>query len=597
MYTGDWWWSVQVRVRIQNVSILSDERSQGSLESRQPGATVVPLIVSTDKTQLTVFGGKMAYPVYMTIGNIPKELRRKPSRCAQVLLGYIPTTKLEGITNKAARRRALANLFHFCLEILFTPIAMHGEAGLPIMSGDGIWRRCHPILANFIGDYPEQALVTCTYYGECPKCEVPCDRLGDCNSFPSRNYGKALDIYALADGNVRTFHAACRDGGIKPVFHPFWESLPAFDVYISITPDVLHQLLQGVMKHLIAWVSNSLIFGRQRINARCQLMPPNHHVVLFPKGITSLTRVSGKEHKNICRVLLGLIVDLQLPAGSSSARLLKAVRGSLDFLYLAQLPSQSSNTICRLERALDMFHENKDVFVDLGVRDHFNVPKIHSLLHYSSSIRLFGTTDNYNTEQTERLHIDFTKDAYRATNHKDEYYQMTTWLERREKLQQHAMFIEWRQRQHLPTSVPPQRPIGTPPQPSLRYLKMTRNPTLRRVPFDAIISNYGAVDFQDVLGDFLAHLREPNVSGRALRNRGENTLIPFQYVPVFHKIKFTDREGTIIDSVHIRPEQLDTHGRIIPARFDTVLIRTGQQPGNTRGNQGRLWSHCYQVKI
>ena len=111
---------------------------QESLESRQPGATIVPLIVSTDKTQLTIFGGKQAYPVYMTIGNIPKEIRRKPSRHAQMLVGYIPMTKLEGIRNQAARRHAVANLFHFCLQIILAPIASPGETGLLMMGGDGI---------------------------------------------------------------------------------------------------------------------------------------------------------------------------------------------------------------------------------------------------------------------------------------------------------------------------------------------------------------------------------------------------------------------------------------------------------------------------
>ena len=38
-----------------------------------------------------------------------------------------------------------------------------------------------------------------------------------------------------------------------------------------------------------------------------------------------------------------------------------------------------------------------------------------------SSIQLFGSMDNYNMEQSERLHIDFAKNAYRALNHKDEY--------------------------------------------------------------------------------------------------------------------------------------------------------------------------------
>jgi hypothetical protein len=328
----------------------------------------------------------------------------------------------------------------------------------------------------------------------------------------SRDYRRALDTYALADGDVRTFHAACRANGIKPVFHPFWEFLPLVNIYISITPDVLHQLLQGVMKHLIGWLSHPSVFGRQGIDARCRLMPPNHHIHLFPRGITVLSHVSGKEHKNMCRILLGLVVDLHLPNGSSSPRVLKAVCGLLDFLYLAQLPSQTTDTITRLEHSLVVFHENKDIFVDLGVREHFNVPKIHSLLHYCSSVLLFGTTDNYNTEQTERLHIDFTKDAYRATNHKDEYNQMMTWLERREKLQRHAMFIKWRQQQHSHASVLPQRSMG-PPQPSTRYLRMTQNPTLRRVSFDDIVFKYGAVDFQDLLGDFLAHLRDSSLSG------------------------------------------------------------------------------------
>jgi hypothetical protein len=41
--------------------------------------------------------------------------------------------------------------------------------------------------------------------------------------------------------------------------------------------------------------------------------------------------------------------------------------------------------------------------------------------HYLDDITLFGTTDNYNTEQTENLHIDIAKNAYCASNCCDEY--------------------------------------------------------------------------------------------------------------------------------------------------------------------------------
>ena len=106
----------------------------------------------------------------------------------------------------------------------------------------------------------------------------------------------------------------------------------------------------------------------------------------------------------------------------------------MDFLFIAQYQCQTSNTIQQLEDCLSVFHDNKDVFLDLGVRENFNLPKLHSLTHYASSIRLFGTTDNYNTEQFEHLHINFTKKPYHASNCKDEYFQMTKWLECREKV-------------------------------------------------------------------------------------------------------------------------------------------------------------------
>ena len=134
---------------------------------------MVPVILSSDKTQLTLFGSKSAYPVYLSIRNIPKVLRQKPTQRALMLLGYIPTTKLEHIDNKSTRRRALANLFHTCMQKILVPIETYGKTSIPMVTGDGIWHRCHPILTTFIGDYPEQSLVTCTYNQRCPKCTVP----------------------------------------------------------------------------------------------------------------------------------------------------------------------------------------------------------------------------------------------------------------------------------------------------------------------------------------------------------------------------------------------------------------------------------------
>jgi len=220
--------------------------------------------MSSDKTQLTHFRDKMAYPIYLTIGNIPKQIRQKLSSHAQILIGYIPVTKFTSISNKSARRRALANLFHACLREVLGPISSYGETGLEMSSGDGIWRRCHPIFAIFVADYQEQVLVTCTYNGRCPKCMIPADQLGKYESFLPHVQSLVLDIYDLADGNVHTFHQACGKTGMKPVYHPFWEMLPLVDIFILITPDILHQVLQGMVRHLVAWLIS--IFGTVAID-------------------------------------------------------------------------------------------------------------------------------------------------------------------------------------------------------------------------------------------------------------------------------------------------------------------------------------------
>jgi hypothetical protein len=129
--------------------------------------------------QVTQFSSKSAYPIYLTIGNLPKDIRCKPSRRGQILLAYLPTTKLKHVPSAAARRRLLHNLFHSCLKKILEPLEDIGIEGIAMADGHGVLRRIHPIIAVYIGDYPEQVLVTCTKSRQCPKCTVEPDELGN----------------------------------------------------------------------------------------------------------------------------------------------------------------------------------------------------------------------------------------------------------------------------------------------------------------------------------------------------------------------------------------------------------------------------------
>jgi len=389
------------------LNLLLQER----LDKRKPGATVVPIILSSDKTQVTVFRNKSAYPIYLTIGNIPKEIRRKPSQRAYILLGYLPTTRLSHITNQAARRRCIANLFHAAVNHITAPLQAPGAKGMIIPTGDGTHYRAHPIFAVYIGDYPEQVLVTCSITGDCPVCTIHRDSVGaDTDPLPLRNLTSILNIFSMVDTSIDNFLQGCADLRIKPVFNPFWEHLSYSNVFHSITPDILHQLYQGVFKHLAAWVTDA--YGAAEIDARCRRIPPNHNIRGFFKGISSFSRVTGQEHDQISRFFLSLIADCPLPDGFSPKRLVQAVRGLINFLFIAQYPVHSTSTLRRLRASLELFHANKDVFIDLEIRSNFKIPKLHFLNHYIDRIEYFGSLDNFNTENTERLHIDLAKDAY-----------------------------------------------------------------------------------------------------------------------------------------------------------------------------------------
>jgi hypothetical protein len=305
--------------------------------------------------------------------------------------------------------------------------------------------------------------------------------------------------------------------------------------------------------------------------------------------------LTGQEHGDICHILLGLIVDLCLVDNFASARLITAVRALLDCLYLSQYPLHSTLTLQLLENAIDTFDSNKDIFIDLGIRQHFKINKFHFLRrHYVPAIKLYGTTDNYNTEYTERLHIDLAKNAYRSTNRKDEYPQMTTWLIRREKMHYHATFVSWKA---AGRPLPDQWTLSAAAR-DRRRLQFTKHPTRKAVTFDELIEGYGADCFRQSLAEFMVQLRNPDWSRIRVQTTAAYWEAPFHRVAVYHKIKmlqqdtdgFTGVDG-VLDSVHVKPSRKNKRGSIIPGRFDTVLFDNLTQE-NIAGVIGLSSSSC-----
>ncbi|KAI0739540.1 hypothetical protein C8Q80DRAFT_1221997 [Daedaleopsis nitida] len=294
MWTGVWWHAIQ--------SLLP------------PGATLAPIIIATDKTQLTQFsGGKSAYPVYLTIGNLPKAVRRKPSLHPCVLLGYLSVDKIsqESLTQRELRAHN-QRLFHELMRVILEPSVQAGKEGIGMTDGDGAVHRVFPILAAYVADYPEQCLVSCSKYGSCPKCQCPPDTLSSSDSHPLCTQPWTEGVIANAKASstsMAQFHRSCMQQQVSgSVYHPFWADLPYANINTAITPDVLHQLYQGVFKHLVNWCMR--IMSEEESDRRVRALPPAYGVHHFKNDVSALTQISGSERKRMAKILLGCLVGV-----------------------------------------------------------------------------------------------------------------------------------------------------------------------------------------------------------------------------------------------------------------------------------------------
>ncbi|KDQ62232.1 hypothetical protein JAAARDRAFT_100345, partial [Jaapia argillacea MUCL 33604] len=142
------------------------------------GVTLLPVILSSDKTHLSTFSGdKQAWPVYITIGNIDKSVHRSPKRRAVALLGYLPVAKLQCFV-KSERSLQGYRIFHYAMKQLLQPLVEAGQHGVEMVCSDGFVCQTYLILAAYVADYPEQCLVSCCKENRCPTCVVAPDERG-----------------------------------------------------------------------------------------------------------------------------------------------------------------------------------------------------------------------------------------------------------------------------------------------------------------------------------------------------------------------------------------------------------------------------------
>jgi hypothetical protein len=452
----------------------SDPHLQEKIESMRNGVEsvcLIPIILTSDKTHLSQSGKAKAWPLYLTIGNLPSALRLKPeARCVQlvallpVLSGNDPGTQriadfCEGIeTHRSSKDYSswFRGVIHTILRKVLEPLEKVMRTGIRMVCGDGKTRLCFPVLCEYIADMEEQWLLTCLINPSCPKCPkrkivespIPAQAMGDDGPW-------GVNVGGNSRGNARVnsrvnsgvFHprtdvAASRlyddfKNGIvastdlhRLGYHPsppFSHGFPFNGILDAVCPDLLH----GVSKCFHDYVFQRWIYPvmtrnaalknvtadslAEELDARFAIMPVHQNVRRFANGVLSQKHSwSVYEFKAMMKVIVGVLTGLCPP---------NAFPLLLEYLhihYIAHYSCHTAKSLAWLDSAVQAFFKNlynpSGPFVQFDLVEPDYAPqRLHYFLHYSECVREKGSLPSYSTQMTE-IHHKPIKQAYRRSN-------------------------------------------------------------------------------------------------------------------------------------------------------------------------------------
>lgn len=157
--------------------------------------------LSSDKTNISVISGNhLTHPLLISLANINANVRSKGSLHSYLLLALLPVPLF--ITKNSRVHGLLSDrLFHQSLDIILRPLKV--AATVRVMMNDPVsfQRYCFPFLVAYIGDTPEQSLVSGTRKSVSPISTTSHKQFGD----------SVLHPYHTGDQTKHQIHAICLD--------------------------------------------------------------------------------------------------------------------------------------------------------------------------------------------------------------------------------------------------------------------------------------------------------------------------------------------------------------------------------------------------
>jgi hypothetical protein len=120
--------------------------------------------------------------------------------------------------------------------------------------------------------------------------------------------------------------------------------------------------------------------------------------------------------------------------GYVPSEIVKCLSTFMNLCYIFRRNAITNTALKNAEALLDRFHELRRFFVDAGVRTSTSLPRQHALLHYLTSIPLFGSPNGLCSSITESKHIKAVKEPWRRSSRFRALVQMLRIIVRLEKL-------------------------------------------------------------------------------------------------------------------------------------------------------------------
>ncbi|KAG2039998.1 hypothetical protein BDR03DRAFT_932839 [Suillus americanus] len=312
------------------------------------GATQVPIILGSDKTPVTrITGGLEMHPLFITIGNLDSEVRSKATLRAWCCIAYMPIAKFcmhpdyQGILQ--------AWLWHKCVDLVC--------ANLKIAAKDG--------------------------------CFMP---------NPSRyiRYVFTLLVAHVDPWDLDKFQKTAKAAHLSGVHMPYWSDWMFACPSVFLAGEILHTCIKFFTDHPLNWVKETV--GKRELDARFMVQHKRVGTWHFTKGVTHVNQMTGQEHRDIQHTIVASI------AGVAAPRFIRSIRALIEFIYLAQNPVHSPDSLHSMVQVLSDFHAFKDAIIDAKARS------------FRGMVERLGMLMQFLADMTERLLITHCKHLFECMN-------------------------------------------------------------------------------------------------------------------------------------------------------------------------------------